>query len=198
MQLAAIKRKKLTYQDYVQFPDDQRWEIIDGVAYAMSAPSRQHQRTLSRLAYVFSRYLDGKRCEVFFAPFDVRLSEYSDDADDAENVVQPDLMVYCDEKGTDEKGGVAIPDLIVEILSPSTASTDKKRKFVLYEKFGAKEYWIVDGDKQFIEIYRLENGKFESAGRYTSGSTLGSTVLKGFGLSVTEIFERREWQLNDN
>ena len=142
----AIKTtEKYTYADYLTWPDEERWELINGHAYDMSAaPSRRHQDVLGRLFRLIADFFDGRACRVYIAPFDVRLSEdYSDDHL-IENVVQPDLSVFCNDDRLDDKGAVGAPDLAVEILSPSTSTKDLKTKLLLYQKFGVREYWIVD------------------------------------------------------
>ena len=178
-----------TYKMYCEMPDDgKRYEIIDGVPYMMAAPSRQHQavqREIFGRLYVF---LQGKPCEVFVAPFDVRLSLYRDFGDDAINVVQPDVMVFCDQSRLDEKGGTGAPDIAVEILSPSSAMNDRHRKFSLYERAEVKEYWIVDGANKTVEVFVLHEGKLNLHAFLLPGDRLASTVLSGFEFDVSSIF----------
>ena len=120
---------KYNYADYLLWPDDERWELIEGIPYSMSpAPSRIHQEILMEISGQIRDYLKEKPCKVYPAPLDVRFAE-TDEADDAiTTVVQPDILVVCDE----------------EILSPATSSKDMKEKFFLYEKYGVKEYWMVE------------------------------------------------------
>ena len=128
--LALKQEERFTYGDYVTWDDDERWELIDGVPYNMSpAPRVRHQAISRELLAEFVLYLRGKSCQVFAAPFDVRLPE-SDERDDlVETVVQPDLSVICDRGKLDDAGCRGAPDLIVEILSPGTAHKDLKVKF---------------------------------------------------------------------
>jgi Uma2 family endonuclease len=135
--LAEKKDEIFTYGDYLKWDDDERWELIDGVAYNMTpAPSRFHQRVLGSLFFQFFDHLQNNACEVYIAPFDVRLPE-GDEAEDAiRTVVQPDISVICDPTKLDDKGCKGSPDLIVEILSPATARKDLKEKFLRYEKAG--------------------------------------------------------------
>ena len=178
-----------TYKRYCdEFDDDNRYEIIDGVPYLMAAPFRQHQRILGKIYGRLFNYLHGKQCEVFVAPFDVRLAIYGEIGDSVINVVQPDLMVYCDESKHDERGGIAAPDIVIEILSPSSAKNDKYRKFNLYEKAGVREYWIVDGANELIEIFVLENEKFVRKSILQAEDVITSTVLEGLEIKVSEIF----------
>jgi Uma2 family endonuclease len=123
-----------TYADYCSWPDDERCELIDGVAYAMSpAPSRQYQELSGELFRQFANHLKGKPCKVYDAPFDLRLSEQNAASDNyVTTVVQPDILVVCDSSKLDDRGCNGAPDLIVEILSPATAARDLKEKFDLY------------------------------------------------------------------
>src|SRR6185295_13771701 len=115
-----------------------------GEVYDMTpAPSTKHQRIIGELYRMLGNFLEGKKCEVFVAPFDVRLSEHNASDFEVFNVVQPDISIFCDEKKIDEKGAKGAPDFVVEILSPSTSKKDLSRKLLLYQKFKVKEYWII-------------------------------------------------------
>ncbi|SDG42293.1 Putative restriction endonuclease [Desulfosporosinus hippei DSM 8344] len=121
--------RKYTYADYLLFRDDERWEIIDGIPYMQSAPSWQHQSISRELLRQFANYMLAKPCEVFAAPFDLGLSEAGKEDKDITDVYQPDLVVICDKvllKGT---GYFGVPDLVIEIISPSTAKKDRLLKF---------------------------------------------------------------------
>jgi Uma2 family endonuclease len=133
-------------------------------------------------------FLEGRRCEAFIAPFDVRLPIYDENDDDTINVVQPDVVVYCNQLGVDKKGGRAAPDIAIEILSPSSAKTDKVRKFRLYEKAGVKEYWIVDSESEFVEVYVHDGVKFLSQKIYCENEIISSVVLDGFQIENADIF----------
>ena len=113
---------------------------------------------------------------------------YGEIGDDVINVVQPDILVYCDEDKHDEKGGIAAPDIVIEILSQSTMKNDKYRKFNLYEKAGVKEYWIVDGANEVIEIFVLENEKFARKAVLQSEDVITTSVLEGLEIKVSDIF----------
>ena len=178
-----------TYRRYVEMEDDgKRYEIIDGVPYMMAAPSVQHQRISGTLYEKFRNFLLGKPCEVFYSPLDVRLAIYGEIGDEVINVVQPDLMVFCDSSKLDEKGAIAAPDIVIEIISPSSAKNDRYRKFNLYEKAGVREYWIVDGSNKTIEVFVLEEGKFAIKTVLHNDDVLTSSVLKELKLIVSEIF----------
>jgi len=132
---------KFTYKDYCSWPDDERWELIDGVAYDMSpAPTSRHQRISMIISTNISNWLKGKECEIFSAPFDVLLPAFPlKNEGEIDTIVQPDISVICDPSKIVERGCLGTPDLIVEILSPSTSKKDLNEKFQLYEKHGVKE-----------------------------------------------------------
>ena len=178
-----------TYRDYYNIPDDgNRYEIIDGELFMMAAPNRQHQGIISELVTRFSNYLRGKPCRVFPSPFDVRLAIYGEKGDDVINVVQPDVLVYCSRDKVDKKGGIAAPEIAIEVLSPWSKNMDRQRKLKLYEKAGVKEYWIVDGDNESVEVYVHNGVKFGPKTYYNISSIVTSTVFSDFEVSVSDIF----------
>ena len=141
----AATKEKYTYGDYLTWCDEERWELIDGVPYNMTpAPSRAHQGISVELARQMANYLVGKTCRIYTAPFDVRLPKGEEKDERIKTVVQPDLLVVCDESKLDDRGCKGAPDLIVEILSPHTAVKDMKTKRDLYERVGVEEYWLID------------------------------------------------------
>ena len=147
-----------TYADYLKFPEDERWEIIDGVAYGMSpSPSIDHQRLSIEMSAQAHAQLRGKPCQIVPAPLDVRFKN----SDDTDTIVQPDLVVVCDRNKITPAGLVGTPDWVVEILSPSTASKDQITKRALYERHGVPEYWLVHPTDRILTIYRLD-----AEGRY--------------------------------
>jgi Uma2 family endonuclease len=156
----SIKKdnKLFTYGDYLSWDDGLRWELINGEAYDMSpAPSRMHQEISGDLFRQISSYLIDKPCKVYSAPFDVRLPESNEKDEDVTTVVQPDIVVVCDKSKLDEKGCKGAPDLVVEIVSPSTASMDYIKKLELYEKSHVKEYWIVHPVDHIAMLYKIQD-----------------------------------------
>jgi Uma2 family endonuclease len=144
------------YGDYLLWPEEERWELIDGVPYNMTpAPSRRHQEILAALTASFYRFLEEQECRVYMAPFDVRLPEGKEREDKIRTVVQPDLVVVCDPGKLDDKGCIGAPDLVLEITSPSTARKDLKEKLALYERQGVREYWIVHPTDETVMVFRL-------------------------------------------
>ena len=150
------------YGEYLHWPEDQRYELIDGLAYAMApAPTRQHQRLVAELLREIADALDDSACEVNVAPFDVRLPD-ADEADaDIANVVQPDITVVCDVAKLDDRGCRGAPDWLIEVLSPATADHDQVRKLALYERHGVREYWLVHPVDLVVTIYRLSDGHYQ-------------------------------------
>jgi Uma2 family endonuclease len=154
----AEKNRKFTYGDYLEWRDDERWEIIDGEAFNMTpAPSRAHQGILGALLNTFYTYLEDKSCKVYVAPFDVRLPESDQSEMDSTTVVQPDLTVICDPAKLDDKGCLGRPDLIIEIISPSTAAHDYIEKLALYERRQVPEYWIVHPIDKTVMVFQLND-----------------------------------------
>ena len=190
---ALINDGLFTYRDYVTWPDDERWELVDGVAMAMAAPSAAHQRLLGQLFRWFAEYLDDKPCEVLFAPFDVLIPDGDEDDDDVDTVVQPDLMVFCDKSKVLMKYARGAPELVVEILSPSTSKWDQNDKFRRYERAGVREYWVIDPLGKWINVYsRGENGRFGKGDLYeplTPRGPVPSRLLEGFRIDPNRLFE---------
>jgi Uma2 family endonuclease len=189
--LAENLDERFTYGQYCQWEDGERWELIDGVPYNMSpAPVRRHQGILMRVSLLVGNFLAGKSCQVYFAPFDVRLPDLSSQDDsDVLTVVQPDLVVICDEKKLDDRGCRGAPDLVVEILSPSTSRKDIGVKFSLYERHGVREYWIIHPAEESLMVFTLGvDGKYGRPQGYGRGDLAASTVLEGLELNLEEVF----------
>ncbi|MBI9097836.1 MAG: Uma2 family endonuclease [Spirochaetaceae bacterium] len=198
--------QKFTYIDYKSWPENERWELIDGLAYDMSpAPSSRHQWISSEISRKIGNHLENSSCKTFSAPFDVMLSIFPiQDENKIDTIVQPDISVICDPSKITEKGCLGSPDLIVEILSPSTSKRDLNEKFGLYEKHLVKEYWVVDPGNRYIQVFHLiveikKDGKKE--GKYDEGTLIPpadwhdtntiaeSLVLDGFKLDVKALFD---------
>ena len=166
--LGALKTgEKYTVKDWKTWPEEERWELIRGVPYAMSpAPRLNHQRILLKLSSQLFAQLEDKPCEAFIAPVDVNLdpdsvSEGAETGEDAfDTVVQPDLMIVCEPAKCRETGIFGAPDWILEILSSSTSYKDQTEKRNLYEKADIKEYWILNPDTLDLIIYRREGEGF--------------------------------------
>jgi Uma2 family endonuclease len=173
-----------TYDDYASWPDDVRYELIDGVPYMMSpAPLRVHQEISGEIFVQIHSFLDGKQCEVYNAPFDVRLN--ADEEDDT--VVQPDILVVCDPDKLDDKGAKGAPDFVAEILSPSTASHDALVKLNLYRRYGVREYWIVDPVSKIVTVHLLKNGEYVTTA-YGENDVAPVSILEGCDIDLGKVF----------
>ena len=178
---------KFTYEDYRHTPEDQRYELLDGELIMAPAPNLGHQRIDAKLGWRLAQFVEERDLgEVFSAPCDVVLSNT--------DVVQPDLLFVSNERAHLLLGGdnvLGAPDLVVEILSPSTAGRDRTLKRSLYAKHGVKEYWLVDPDARTVTVLRLEERAFEVESIYGEGQTMASPSLVGFTADLNEIFGPR-------
>lgn len=183
-----------TYRHYLTWPDEERWELIDGIAWAMSpAPLTVHQELLTRLFGRLSACLSGKPCRLFVAPFDVLLPSSGEADEEVDTVVQPDLLVYCDAAKITRRGGRGAPDFIIEILSPRSAKKDFGEKFELYEKRGVREYWIVDPAAKAIHAWALgPDGSYGEERIVEEAESLGSVALAGFEVDAGGLFRELE------
>ncbi len=184
--------RKFSYADYLNWADDERFELIDGIAYSMTpAPGSEHQSLSGNLFGFIWQFLKDKSCRVFSAPFDVRLPEDNTFPDtETFTVVQPDISVICDSEKIDKRGCVGAPDLIIEILSPSTAYTDQTEKMLLYEKHGVREYWIVNPEAKYVMIYRHNGKKFDKPEYLSENEIIESRVLQGLKIKLTDLWSR--------
>ena len=180
-----------TYADYLLWHFKERVEIIKGKIFKMSpAPSRFHQDCSWLLTREIDKTFAKTKCNMYAAPFDVRLINFKDSTDDNKitSVVQPDLCVVCDINKLDDKGCIGAPDLIVEILSPGNSKREMTIKFDLYQENGVLEYWIVDWMQHQIEIYRCEQAALEQVATLYYNDQLESPLLSGFSCLVSELF----------
>ena len=175
---------KFTYEDYRHTPDDKRYELLDGDLIMAPAPSIGHQRVDMKLGSLLHAFVNERRLgEVLSAPCDVVLSNT--------DVVQPDLLFVSRERAHILIGGDNVqgaPDLVVEILSPSTASRDKTLKRSLYARHGVLEYWLVDPNVQTVDVMVLGDGGLETVAVYGKDQTLTSPMLEGLAVDLDEIF----------
>jgi Uma2 family endonuclease len=182
-----------TYADYLLWRFEQSVELIKGKVFKMSpAPSVRHQRIASQFVRVLINYFYGKPCELFFAPFDVRLldKKKSKKANkDIYTVVQPDLCIICDKTKLDERGCLGSPDLIVEILSPGNSKKEMKIKYALYEEAGVKEYWIVFPSEYVLQQFILnEKGRYELKNSFAEDEVFTAHIFPDLEVNLGEIF----------
>ncbi len=182
-------KERFSYADLLSWPEEERWELIDGIAWDFAAPSTAHQQVSMNLSVILSLHLKDKPCRVFAAPFDVFLNE-SFDVPDEElyTVVQPDLTVVCDQEKLVKRGCQGSPDLVVEIFSEYTSFRDISVKLNLYEKHGIREYWFVNPAVPFVMVYHLEDGHYGEPEYLKDHGILRSRVLFGLSIPVREIF----------
>ena len=182
--------KTYSYANYYAWKIKERVEIIKGKIFLMSAPNLFHQQVSSMLQGNIWNFLKGKKCQIFSAPFDVRLPKDSKADEDIFDIVQPDLCVVCDPKKLDRRGCIGAPDLIVEILSSSSSRRDLKDKYDLYQSHKVGEYWVIHPEEHTVLIYTLDKkGKYQPSRLLTKGDTARSNILKGLEVDLEEVFD---------
>ena len=183
------EKARYTFADALTWDEKDRIEIIDGEAFMMAPPSRVHQEIVAELTRQFGNFLEGKRCKVYPAPFGVRLFE-RDGAppEDVDTMVEPDLSVVCDSSKLDSRGCKGAPDLVVEILSPSTQRHDRLVKLNLYQRAGVREYWIVDPDSRTVQVMQQESGRLQLHEVYSHGDVARVNVLEGCFIDLGKVF----------
>ncbi len=192
MEVILDSNKRYSFADYLTWLDDMRREIFEGIVKVMSqVPGRIHQQISTDLMFIFRSFLNAKVCKVYHAPFDVRLPLNGEKGDnEIFTVVQPDICIVCDPAKLDDRGCLGAPDLIVEIVSPSSSQTDVKDKYIIYEKAGVKEYWIVFPFERVLSVFILSiEGKYQSIGMFTPGDTLQVRIFNGdLVVNVADLF----------
>jgi len=182
-----------TYADYLLWQLDEQVELIKGKIFRMSsAPMRIHQKLSGKVFYELYNYLSGNKCEVYSAPFDVRLPLKSLKDEDIITVVQPDICVICDPIKLDKRGCIGAPDIVVEILSAGNNKKELQNKYEVYEESGIKEYWIIHPDEQSFLVYNLIDGKYQASRLMTRGDQFTTPVLPGFVLNLDDVFDQEE------
>jgi len=177
----------LTYAQYLKMDEEIKYEIINGQLYYMSpSPSVKHQRIAKELLTEFNMYLRGKECEVI-PEIDVSL-EGLEDTTEIEEWVRPDLSIICDENKKKENHIAGAPNLIVEILSKSTAQKDKVTKFNPYKNSGVEEYWLVDPAYELLEVYWLENGEYIKMGIFSKQDKVKVNIFENLLIDLNLIF----------
>ena len=189
MKLADLDLNKMySYADYFKWKFEERVELLKGKIFEMSGPNRVHQKLVLKLGSSLSFFLENSSCEVYIAPFDVRLPRKSKNDKDIITVVQPDVCVICDKSKLDDRGCLGAPDIVIEVLSPSNNKKDLKYKYQIYEEAGVKEYWVVFPQDRSLMIYTLTNDKYVASPFLFSGDIAESGALPGFKLDLTGLF----------
>ncbi|SFD64123.1 Uma2 family endonuclease [Spirosoma endophyticum] len=178
-----------TYADYLKWQFDESVELIKGKIYRMSpAPKRAHQLAVSHLLVDISLHFSNDSCQIYTAPFDVRLPVRNErKPDQLHTVVQPDICVICDLSKLDDNGCLGAPDWVIEIISPRTARNDFNDKFNLYQESGVREYWIVQPKEKAVNVYVLEDGEYALVDVYESGE-IPSCLFPDLLVSHDRIF----------
>jgi Uma2 family endonuclease len=188
--------RRYTYGDYRTWPEDERWELIRGVAWNMSpAPSVPHQALIVELGGMIRDFLLRQQlpCRLFVAPVDVFFANRPDQPeDDVDTVVQPDVVVVCDPAKVRRNGIHGAPDWVIEVLSPHTSPKDLREKPEVYETGGVKEYWIVDPGNRCVHIYELSDGRYGDAAIHEEPAVVPCVTLRGFSIPLGDLF-RAAW-----
>lgn len=184
------REEHFTYADLVNWNEQERWELINGVPYLLASPSLKHQMIIGAIYRQISAYLDGKTCVPILSPFDVRLFETDGCNDnDIDTVVVPDLSIVCDRSKLDNRGCKGAPDMVVEVLSPSTQRQDRMVKLNLYQKAGVREYWIVDPENKTVQVFQLIDGVFHVTEFYGVSDRAKVNVLEKCFVDLSSVFE---------
>jgi Uma2 family endonuclease len=184
-------KQNYSYADYLSWDEEVYCEVINGKIINMSpSPTPRHQDVLDELTAEFKMYLRGKECMAFSAPIDVCLFANNETKlEDIKDWVQPDLVVVCDKNKIGKKNITGAPDLVIEVLSPSTARNDRLIKFNSYEKAGVKEYWIVDPYNMSVEVYRLVGNSFNQIAVYGKDDLLIVDIFIDMQINLKSIFK---------
>ena len=179
-----VTTPRLTYQDYANLEGDERYELLDGELILVGSPNENHQIASMKIGYrMYSFVEENDLGQVFHAPYDVLFTDT--------DVVQPDILFVSKEREHIRTPAniQGAPDVIVEVLSPSSVRRDWHDKRGLYASHGVREYWIVDPVHQIVSVLLLQDGELEVDGTYTEGDAVASTTLEGFSVGLDEIFE---------
>ncbi len=180
---------RYTFADYLTWDEDDHIELIYGYPRMMSPPLRIHQKVSGELFAQLHGYLDGKKCEVYAAPFGVRLFQEEDDKpEDINTVVEPDLVVVCDPNKLDDYGCKGAPDLIVEILSPTTRRHDRIVKLDLYQRAGVREYWVVNPEDRTVQVMLLKDHYLLPVEDYGREDTAKVNILEDCTIDLSKVF----------
>ena len=184
------EKARYTFADCLTWEENERIEIIDGEAVMMAPPSRVHQEISGALFAQLYNFLEGKKCRVYAAPFAVRLFERDGEApEDVDTMVEPDLSVVCDGNKLDNHGCKGAPDMVVEILSPSTRRHDRLVKLGLYQRAGVREYWIVNPEEKTVQVFTQDGGgSLRITEEYERDGVAKVNVLNGCFIELGKVF----------
>ena len=184
------EKARYTFADILTWDENERIEIINGEAVMMAPPTVRHQRISREIVRQLANYLEGKKCEVFAAPFGVRLFEKDGDRpEDVDTMVEPDISVVCDKNKLDKHGCKGAPDMVIEVLSPSTLRHDRLVKLGLYQRAGVREYWIVDPENKAVQVFLQDGGgSLKIHEEYGPRDVAKVNVLDGCFVELGKVF----------
>ena len=183
------KQEQYTFADVLTWDEGENIEIISGKAFMMATPSRIHQKISMELSRQLANFLEGKRCRVYPAPFGVRLFEQDGDSpENVDTIVEPDISVVCDRNKIDKHGCKGAPDMVIEILSPSSLRHDRLVKLNLYQRAGVREYWIVDPENRSVQVFTLDGGALKIREDYGPQDVAKVNVLDGCFIELSKVF----------
>lgn len=178
----VLPERKFTVSDYMSLSDDTRYELIEGDLIVVPRPVPKHQKIVYNIIFEIGYYVKQSRVGEVYQEVDVVLGN---------NVVAPDIVFISQDRTNiiGEKNVQGVPDMVIEVLSPSTSAYDKKKKSALYCRYGVKEYWLVDPEDKLVEIFYLQEKSWRWGGVFDSEDVLVSDLLPGLQLSVAKIFD---------
>ena len=183
--MALPQEKQSTYADMLTWSEEERVELIYGQPHMMAPPSRRHQEILTTILLQLGSFLKDKKCKVYPAPFGVRLFEREGDSpSQVDTLVEPDLTVVCDPDKLDDAGCKGAPDLIIEIISPSTQRHDRLVKYNLYQRAGVREYWILDYERNLIMVYDFEHDEMKD---YTLKDKVKTNIYQDLEIDFSQM-----------
>lgn len=184
------KKARYTFADCLVWDENERIEIINGKIFMMAPPSSRHQEVCFELGRQFGNFLEGKQCRVYPAPFGVRLFEQDGNLpEDVDTMVEPDISVVCDRNKIDKHGCKGAPDLIIEVLSPSTRRHDRLVKLNLYQQAAVREYWIADPDTQSVQVFLWDStGSLRLHEDYGAEDIAKVHTLEGCFIELSKVF----------
>ena len=184
------KKERYTFADCLTWGENERIEIINGEAFMMAPPSSRHQEICFEIGRQLGNFLEGKRCRVYPAPFGVRLFEKDGERpEDVDTMVEPDISVVCDRSKIDRHGCKGAPDLVIEVLSPSSLRHDRLVKLGLYQRAGVREYWIVDPEYKSVQVFTQDSaGSLQISEEYGRSDVARVNVLDGCFIDLGKVF----------
>ena len=189
--MGLVGEKRYTYADYLHWTDGQRYELIDGIVYNKPYISSRYCQQISGAVHnQFYNYLSGKKYRIYFFPLDVRLADDEKDNDeDIMTVVKPELFI-CKENKVDERGCKGVPELIIEISSSELIGRDGQLKRNLYERYGVREYWVVDYNKNTVTVYLLnKNKQYSEPEIYTIKDIIHVSIFNNLSINLGTVFK---------